>query len=182
MVRAKKSIEEYSLISIKIRDHNARAGASINHKVRDKRYQNDELRVYQFDSYLEISGICTYPDDRAGDRYLITIYGDQSDEGDLDKKLQGYHVRDKNGDPKYRKSRGHYLPVYEVPKGVGFIQKERGVNSWNGSIWVPNETVAMMFALLNSIGALFVELHERRIARNRWINSLTLQTTDPAYE
>ncbi|MCP4445835.1 MAG: hypothetical protein GY811_10900 [Myxococcales bacterium] len=110
------------------------------------------------------------------------MYGDQSDERDFDQRLQEFRAMDKNGDPKYRKSRGHYLPVYEIPKGVGFIQKERGVNCWNGCIWVPNETVAMMLTLLNGMGVLFVELHERRIARSRWINSLTLQTTDPAYE
>ena len=131
---------------------------------------------------MEISGICTYPENREGDKYLFTVYGDQSDEGDLNARLKEFHIKDKNGDPKYRKSRDHYLPVYEIPKGIGFIQKERGVNSWNGCIWVPNQTVAMMLTLLDKMGALFVELHERRIARNRWINSLSLQTTDPAYE
>jgi len=44
MARTKKPVEEYSLISIKIRDHKARVGASINHKARDKRYQHDELK------------------------------------------------------------------------------------------------------------------------------------------
>ena len=180
MAKIKKPVEEYSLISINVRAHKARA--SINHKARDKRYQHDELRVYQFDSYLEISGICTYPENLAGDKYLFTVYGDQSDEGDLKARLKEFHIMDKNGDTKYRKSSGHYLPVYEIPKGVGFVQKEPGVNSWNGCIWVPNETVAMMLTLLNSMGALFVELHEHRVARNRWINGFTLQTTDPAYE
>ena len=36
--------------------------------VQDIRYQQDELRVYQFDSYLEIAGICTYPENREGDK------------------------------------------------------------------------------------------------------------------
>jgi hypothetical protein len=157
-------------------------GASINHRAKDKRYQHDELRVYRFDSSLEIAGVCNYPDDRSGERYSITVYGDQSDEGDLNAKLREFHIKDKNGDPKYRKSRGHYLPVYEVPKGVGLLQKVRGENSWNGCVWVPDRTVSMMLTLLNSMGALFVELHERRGARNRWVNSLRLQTTDPAYE
>ena len=182
MARAKKPVEEYSFISIKIRDHKARVGASINHEARDKQYQHDQLRIYRFDSSLEINGICTYPENRAGDKYEITVYGGRPDEGDLDKRLKDFRGRDKNGDPKYRKSRGHYLPVYEIPKGVGFVQKVRGENSWNGCIWVPNQTVAMMLNLLNRMGALFIELNERRVGRNRWINSLTLQTTDPAYE
>ena len=93
-------------------------GASINHKANDKRYRHDELRVYQFDSFLKIAGICNYPEDRSGEGFSITVYGNQSDKGDLNARLREFHVKDKNGDPKYRKSRGHHLPVYEVLKGV----------------------------------------------------------------
>ena len=77
MVRRKKAVEEYSLVSIRLQNYKARVGASINHRARDKRYQHDELRVYQFDSYLEIDGVCTYPENREGDKYQITVYGDQ---------------------------------------------------------------------------------------------------------
>jgi hypothetical protein len=182
MARTKKQVEEYSLISIRVQNHKARVGASINHRANDKRYRHDGLRVYQFDSSLEIAGLCTYPEERAGEGYSITVYGDRSDEGDLDARLKEYHVKDKHGNPKCRKSGGRYMPVYEIPKGVGFLQKERGENSWNGCAWVPNQTVSMMLTLLVGNGPVFVELHERRVARNRWINGLTLQTTDPAYE
>jgi len=111
MARTKKPIEEYSLLSIRIQNHKARVGASINHRAKDKRCQHDELRVYQFDSYLEIAGICTYPEERLGDGYSITVYGNQPDEGDLNARLKEYHVKDKNGNPKYRKSRGYHQPV-----------------------------------------------------------------------
>ena len=77
MARAKKPVEEYSLISIKIRNHKARVGASINHKANDKRYRHDELRVYSFDSSLEIAGICNYPEERSGGKYFITVYGNR---------------------------------------------------------------------------------------------------------
>ena len=111
MARAKKPVEEYSFTSIRIQNQKAKVGASINHKAKDKRYQHDELRVYQFDSYLEIAGICTYPEDREGEKYLFTVYGDQSDQGDLNARLREFHVKDKNGDPKYRKVRGYHQPV-----------------------------------------------------------------------
>jgi hypothetical protein len=136
LARAKKPVEEYSLISIRIQNHKARVGASINHKANDKRYQHDELRVYQFDSSLEIAGICNYPDDRSGETFLITVYGDQPGEGELNARLRDFHIKDKYGDPKYRKLRGRHMPVYEIPKGVGFLQKVRGKNSWYGCIWV----------------------------------------------
>jgi hypothetical protein len=111
MARAKKPVEEYSLLTIKIRNHKARVVASINHKANDKRYRHDELRVYRFDSALEIAGLCTYPEERSGEGYSITVCGDQSDEGDLNARLKDFHVKDKYGDPKYRKSRGYHQPV-----------------------------------------------------------------------
>jgi hypothetical protein len=123
MARAKKPVEEYSLISIKVRNHRARVGASINHKANDKRYRHDELRVYQFDSFLEIAGVCNYPEERSGEGYSITVYGKQPDEGDLNARLKEFHVKDKNGDPKYRKSRGHYLPCMKFPKVLAFFKR-----------------------------------------------------------
>jgi hypothetical protein len=111
MARAKKPVEEYSFISIRIQNHKARVGASINHSAKDKRYQHDNLRVYEFGSSLEISGLCTYPEDRLWERFFITVYGNQPDRGDLNARLNEFHVKDKNGDPKYRKMRGYHQPV-----------------------------------------------------------------------
>ena len=107
MARAKKPVEEYSLLSIRIQNHKARVGASVNHRANDKRYRHDGLCVHRFDSLLEIAGLCTYPEERAGQGFSIIVYGGRSDEGDLDARLREFHVKDKNGDPKYRKSRGY---------------------------------------------------------------------------
>jgi hypothetical protein len=119
MHRAKKPVEEYSFISIRIQNHKARVGASINHRAKDKRYQHDGLRVYQFGSYLEIAGICTYPEERSGQRFFITVRGDQPDQGDLNARMQEFHVKDKNGDPKYRKTRG-----YSTASGSSLLKLE----------------------------------------------------------
>ena len=182
MARAKKPIEDYSLLSIRIQNHKARVGASINHRAKDKRQQHDDLRVYEFASSLEIGGLCTYPEDRLWQGFFITVYGNQPDTGDLNSRLREYHAKDKNEEPIYRKSRGYHRPVYEVPKGVGLLEKVRGENSWSGWVWVPEMTVAMMLTLLDGSGPVFAELHERRVERNRWINGLAVQTADPAYE
>ncbi len=142
----------------------------------------DRIAYKGFDSNLEIAGICTYPEERLGQRFSITVRGNQPDQGDLNVRLQEFHVNDKNGDPKYRKLRGYDRPVYDVPKRVGLLEKVRGENSWHGWICVPEITVAVMLTLLERRRPVFVEMHERRVERNRWINGVTLQTADPAYE
>ena len=130
MAIAKKPVEEYSFISIKIQNHKARVGASINHSAKDKRYRHDGLRVYQFDSYLEIAGICTYPEERSGERYVLTVHGNQPDRGDLNARLQEFHAKDKNGDPKYQKLRGCHQPV------------DRLYSNWK---WYPAGTYILKF-------------------------------------
>jgi hypothetical protein len=49
------------------------------------------------------------PDENCPDSLecLITVYGNQPDQGDLNAKLQEFHAKDKKGDPKYRKTRGY---------------------------------------------------------------------------
>jgi hypothetical protein len=60
---------------------------------------------------LEIAGLCTYPEDRLWGKFFITVHGNQPDQGDFNARLQEFHVKDKNGDPKYRKLRGYHQPV-----------------------------------------------------------------------
>ncbi len=182
MVKNQKPKEEYSSISVSVRNFKARVGASINSRVLDKRFQHDEQRIYDFDSSLEISGISGYPDDRAGSEFIITVYGDQQDTGDLDARLKKYHVRDSKGELRYHKYKNGPLPIYNLPKGIGYLQKTRGVNRWDGCIWVVDHTVTQMLSLLNLNQVLFMEIHELKVLRNRWIRNFALRTTDPAYE
>jgi len=185
LAMAKKKIstaEQYEFVYIAISDFSAQVNASVNYEARMPRHQHDELRVYSFGSTLMVSGLCTYPEEREGHQYQITIYGREPGEGDLQAKLADYHVRDKNGMPKYRKSRGREVPVYDAPNGLGLLEKQRGLNFWNGWLWVPESTVAQMFTLVTSKQPVYIDIHERRIGRTPWINGFCLQTTDPSEE
>jgi hypothetical protein len=180
--KKKKATEEYSSLAIKVDDFDARIDASINYEARDPRSQHDDVRVYSFESSLEISGVCTYPEDRAGMEFFITVYGRQRDAHELDARLSNYHVRDEHGIPKYRKSRGKEIAVYNLPKGMGLLQTVRGEPNWSGWLWVSEETVSQMLTLLTGRSPLYLAIHERKVDRTRWINGLCLQTTDPAEE
>jgi hypothetical protein len=88
----------------------------------------------------------------------------------------------KTGTRNTEKCAGIISLCMKFPKGSAYFIRSEGENSWSGSVWVPEMTVAMMLTLLNGNGPAFVELHERRVGRNRWINGLAVQTADPAYE
>ena len=100
----------------------------------------------------------------------------------FDVTLSDCQARDDDGDRKYRRVRGEDVPVYEVPKGIGMIERVRGVGGWSGWCWISPRAVSDMLVLLPNVSPLYISLHERKIGRTRWINGLTLQTTDPAEE
>lgn len=116
----------YSFFAINVSSYKAFVDASINYEVRDKRHYSGDAKVYKFSSNIEIEGICTWPEERAGDKYTFTIYGQEIRPGDFELSLSDCHVVDENWIPKYKKVRGKDVPVYDVPKGLGTLEKIRG--------------------------------------------------------
>ena len=51
----------------------------------------------------------------------------------------------------YRIVKGQQVPVYDVPKGVGFLERRRGTKAWMGCLWVPPRTVGDMLKLLPTV-------------------------------
>ena len=180
--KKKKVIRTYDFIVLRVSDYSARVDASINYEVRDSRYATDETKIYSFNSALEVTALSTWPEDHVGLMYYLTIYGHKPIQGDFDLTLGNFHVRNKDGFYKYRKRGGLEVPVYEPPKGIGLIEKVRGANRWNGSLWVHPKTVSDMLTLLTTVEVLYLFIHEMRLNRQRWILGLTLQTTDPEEE
>jgi hypothetical protein len=173
---------EYTFLAIKITDYSTHIDASISYKVRDTRHYQDDAKVYEFASEVELHGICTYPEDRSGDRYALTIRGSESRQGEFALTLADCHVRDDKGLPKYRRARGKEVPVYDIPKGIGLLERQRGTQSWTGWAWVSPRTITDMLTLLPHVHPLYVAIQEVKMQRARWIVSLTLQTADPANE
>jgi len=110
------------------------------------------------------------------------LYGSEPRYDKFTLTLADCHVRDDHGVSKYRKVRGKEMPVYDVPKGIGHLERLRGTRTWAGWVWAPPQTVNDMLTLLPHVRPLYVDIHELRIGRKRWIVGLALLTTDPAEE
>lgn len=177
-----KPTDGYAFLGIKVNGYIVRINASINYDVRDPHHYHDDAMVYEFGSSLEIDGTCTYPEEREDEAYQFTIYGAEPRSGRFDLKLDDCHVRDDNGGRVYRKARGKEIPVYDVPKGIGPLERQRGTQLWTGWCWVTPLVVTDMLALLPNADPLFVGIHELKMGRKRWIVGLTLQTNDPGEE
>ena len=180
--RKKKPSVEYELLSIPLSSYRASVDASVNPYARDKRHHYADPKIYSFGTSVELEGVCDYPEDRAGEMYTIMVNGWENEEGKFDARLSDRHVRDEDGMPIYHKVRGEEIPVYDVPEGLGLIEKVRGEKRWTGFCWVSPRTVSDMLLLLPHVSPLYIAIHERKVGRTRWINALSLQMSHPGFE
>ncbi len=102
--------------------------------------------------------------------------------GDIRATLRDVQERDEYGSPKYRPHRGRQIPVYNPPPGMGLIEKVRGEPRWSAWLHVSPSFASDALGLLSNGRSLFLAIHERKKDRARWVQSVSLQTTDPAEE
>ena len=173
---------EHAFLAITISGYTAAIDAAINYEVNDKRFRHHDTKVYRFDSRLEIEGVCVYPESRQGEEYFISVHGSEREAGQFNLTLTGCHVRDEYGVKQYRKVRGEEVPVYDIPKEIGMLDRRPRNTAWNGWLWVPTHTISDMLALLPHVRPLYLGIYELKEKRTRWIRSVTLQTNNPAEE
>ena len=183
MKRRKRKEPDYALIAIKVDDYSVRADAEINSSLlgSPRFFDNEEEPVHEFETKLEITGLCTDPEDRVGHRFEISMYG----AADIDQrtpKIKDLRERNKEGDYRYRTYRGREYPVYAPPPPVAYIDKVRGENRWITWLWVPPRMVTDTLIILSGNKQTYISLHEIKEGRKRRAQNLTVQTTDPADE
>lgn len=183
--RREKPDEERSHIIIRLEHYEASIEARINHHAYAPQYAwdlDDDDPVYEFADRTVITGISTYPPERKDDHYELTIYGTESPSHRLNAKLKDIHARDKYGSPKYREYRGKQIPIYQPPNGLGLVDKVRGERRWTAWLFVTPRFINDLLVLLGHQRNLFLTLHERKVDRSRWVQGMTLQTSDPTEE
>lgn len=182
VVATRKSVQKpiYSNLAITIDSFNIRIHAGINHKMHDLRHAGATTRVYSHCGQIELMGRCHYPEEKAGQSYRIDIYGEELRFGDFAKTLADVHVRDKYGQPKYRRRGDNYFPLYDPPDSIGFIDRTRGSQLWTACAWVPPGSVTDMMTVLPHMPTIYIAIQEVKFERRRKIRTITLQSIDPA--
>ena len=183
--RRRKTEDVHSFLVIKVARHEARVEAAVNHNVYQPQYAlhlDDNDPLYEFTSQFTICGLATSPKDRAGDTFELTVYGDDAPSRRHGKVLSDAQARNEHGAPQYREYRGGLIPIYDPPKGVGYLDKVRGERRWQGWLFAPTRFVNDALVVLNHGKTLYLAIHERRAKRTRWMQSVCLQTTDPEEE
>ncbi|RLW53893.1 MAG: hypothetical protein B6D76_09375 [gamma proteobacterium symbiont of Stewartia floridana] len=182
-MQGKKKQPAFAFISVKVSDYSVRSNAGINHQlIGSPRFVGDESEpVHQFETKLEITGICIEPVDRAGHRFQITIFG-EPDVIDRMPRISDLHKKDDDGEHLYREYRGKGYPIYAQPPPVAYLEKIRGEDRWVASLWVTPQMVTDALIILSGQKQVYLSLHEIKSNRQRRIQNLSVQTVNPAYE
>jgi len=72
--------------------------------------------------------------------------------------------------------------VFKDPNGFALLEKIRGEATWTTWLNLAPRLVTDMLVLLGQQRPIYLAIQERKIKRTRWVQSITLQTTDPAEE
>ncbi|WP_019531297.1 hypothetical protein [Dasania marina] len=181
MATKKKPLIEHEHIVLSLRIFDICVGGGINCQIYDNRYAEDSTRVFEFDQRIEIEGVCLWPNDREGSTYIITLYGDDRNT-DFNVQLKDFRELDKHGAPKSRKRGDKYTPVYNPPDSIGYIDKVRGENFWFTAVWVPLTVSGSIQQLLTSVSEVYIDIHECKLGRRRFVRSIHFSTNDPNEE
>jgi hypothetical protein len=112
--RQKRHEDEHTHLAIRVERCDATVEAAVNYNVyapQSAWNSDDDDPLYRFTTRLTVAGKSTYPEERAGDTYEVTIYGDNLGSGDVRATLRDVQERDEHGSPKYRQYRGRQIPI-----------------------------------------------------------------------
>lgn len=175
---------EFTSLGIAVDRYSARTKADINFQLFGSplHITDDDEPVYVFETILDVSGICTYPATRAGDRYDVTLLGESVMRRHLRVTVADLQKRSKTGALQFRTYRGTQCPIYEDPPPLAFLEKVRGESRWTAWVWLAPQTVSDSLQILSGPQQVYLSIYEQKVTRQRQIRYLALQTTDPADE
>ncbi|TGV61079.1 hypothetical protein EN784_01380 [bacterium M00.F.Ca.ET.141.01.1.1] len=183
--RNDSSKDEHTHLAVKVEHCEASVETRIEPGIYQPQYAwdlDDNAPLYRTTTQLTFTGVATYPEGRAGEAYELTIYGSNSDPRRIEATVKDVQARNGHGSLKFRSYRGREIPIYNPPSGMGLLDKVRGEPRWMAWLHVSPLFANDALALVSSGRSLFLGIHERRSKRTRWIQGISLQTTDPAEE
>ena len=142
----------------------------------------DDDPLFEHITRLVLTGTATYPAERSGECFELTIRGDDGPSSRVGLMLRDMHLLDKERVPRYREYRGQSYPVYRQVPGIASMSRAGKTSSWTAWINLKPRLVSDMLLTLGLRARLYLGILESKQGRERWIRQLSLQTIDPANE
>ena len=171
--------DTFDFLCLWLTGYDVQAQLGVNPKLRMNPLLSDlDTRVLEASLGIEVRGKCFYPDERKGEKIVLTLKGESCPLSFVD-AVADIQERDEHGVPKYRKYRGCPVPVFECPKGVARLRRGGRVGAWSAWINVPERHLSDCLAVLSVDVAQFISIHEHTVGKERWVNGFSIQTKNP---
>ena len=181
--RPKKAIGNHRYLIVRVESHEACLTAEVSHDAYHPEHayrDGSEELLFQYRTRLFLRGKCLQPKEIEGDAVELTIYGDDSKShrhdvtlSDIQEKDEKYRIN------QYRTYRDKEIPIYRPPKGMALFSKVRGENLWTAWLFTPTRFTGELLQLLGHGRDIFLELHEYKEARDRWLRGISVRTDMP---
>jgi hypothetical protein len=180
--KTRQVAEQHTFVAIRVEHYDADAEAGLNINLVTSRPFDDmpEDFVFESSARLVITGVACYPMEREGETYEVTLVAKDSHGSRL--QLKDIQARDEHHSPVYRQYRGAHFPVYKAPLGLSTIERRRPDGTWQAYVTVQPQLTTDMLIQLSQNRQLYLEIHEMKAERRRWIRSIALKSTNPADE
>lgn len=112
---------QHTHLGVNVEGCDTEIGTSINIDLRTgpPTYPRIDEPVIALDKALKIYGVAHYLEERAGERFVVSLVAGSRYEREMGQRLKAIQARDEHGSPCYRGHRGYDYPVFDVPTGMG---------------------------------------------------------------
>lgn len=144
------SRDTFEFLSMWLTGYDFRVEMDVNSNLRSNPLWVDlDDRIFTACSWLEIRGKCFYPEDREGEKFVITLMANPCPAG-FNEALRDVQLRNEHGVPQYRPYRGVEVPVFESPLSVTRLLRDSKVEPWQAYANVPEYYVRDCLLALTS--------------------------------
>lgn len=175
----RKSRDTYEFLSMWLTGYDFRVEIGVNTNLRSNPLWADlDDKLFTASSWLEIRGKCFDPEDREGEKFVVTLVANPCPAG-FNEAVRDVQLRNEHGAPQYRLYRGVHVPVFERPLGVTPMWRDRKADPWQAHIHVPERYVSDCLLALTSKTARYMSIHGHIVGKDSWINGFSIQSGDP---
>jgi len=156
----------------------ALASINVNLKIDRPSFYDENDPAFEFETRIDITGQCYYPERSADSRFSLKLIGDSRERSSVSAIIKDFHELDERYSPIYKIYRGERYPVFRTPFGFSTIKKKRGENAYDSWLWVKPRMVSDILSLYGLNRPLFACITIRKHGRDKWIERLSIQTRD----
>lgn len=157
--RKRTNPDEHTFLALQVDGFHVFAGAGINLSLLGPSFdwQSDQQSVFTSDIRLEILATCLYPPERTASLFEVTVVGVCGRGPEL--TLKDINATSKTGAALYKERRGIAQPIYNVPRGIAVLQKNRGMDRWTTWVKINPIVVGQMLQILQVSKTSYLALH-----------------------